>query len=212
MNLLYLIGILLLLCILGYPYAILVIASKQEGVIRLLGLGLAGLFVLVLLLAIVLYRTGIAKMQPFISKAGRVTTRMRRGMSGYMMGMMLEDDPGVHKAPLHSPNDQLEANKRIVREWHDLALNQRKPEEAVAKYHGLHYRQRNPGSADGPEPFIGFMKRFAQTRRPRYGGRGYLPLRLYADKGCQHPGEFTQLLTFYHVLRLTHAQSLPMIA
>ena len=29
-------------------------------------------------------------------------------------------------------NDQLEANKRIVREWNDLAINQRKPEEAVA--------------------------------------------------------------------------------
>jgi hypothetical protein len=26
----------------------------------------------------------------------------------------------------------LEANKRIVREWHDLAINQRKPEETVA--------------------------------------------------------------------------------
>jgi hypothetical protein len=37
-------------------------------------------------------------------------------------------------------NDQLEANKRIVREWHDLAIDQRKPEEAVAKYLGPHYR------------------------------------------------------------------------
>ncbi len=60
-------------------------------------------------------------------------------------------------------NDQLEANKRIVREWHDLAINQRKPEEAVAKYLGPHYRQHNPGAADGAEPFIGFVKRFAQT-------------------------------------------------
>ena len=59
-------------------------------------------------------------------------------------------------------NDQLEANKRIVREWHDLAINQRKPEEAVAKYLGPHYRQHNPGAADGPEPFIGFVKWFAQ--------------------------------------------------
>ncbi len=60
-------------------------------------------------------------------------------------------------------NDQLEANKRIVSEWNDLAINQRKPEEAVAKYLGPHYRQHNPGSADGSEPFIGFMKWFAQT-------------------------------------------------
>ena len=59
-------------------------------------------------------------------------------------------------------NDQLEENKRIVREWHELAINQRKPEEAVAKYLGPNYRQHNPGAADGPEPFIGIVKRFAQ--------------------------------------------------
>ncbi len=60
-------------------------------------------------------------------------------------------------------NDQLEANKRIVREWNELVLNQRKPEEAVAKYLGSHYRQLNPGAADGSEPLIEFVKRFAQT-------------------------------------------------
>ena len=60
-------------------------------------------------------------------------------------------------------NDQLEANKKIVREWHALAINQRKPEEAVARYLGPNYRQHNPGAADGAEPFIGFVKRFAQT-------------------------------------------------
>jgi predicted SnoaL-like aldol condensation-catalyzing enzyme len=60
-------------------------------------------------------------------------------------------------------NDQLEANKRIVREWHELAINQRKPEEAVAKYIGAHYRQHNPGSGDGPEPFIEIVKRIAQN-------------------------------------------------
>lgn len=60
-------------------------------------------------------------------------------------------------------NDQLEANKRIVREWHDLAIDQRKPEEAVAKYLGPNYRQHNPGAGDGPEPFIEIVKRFAQN-------------------------------------------------
>jgi predicted SnoaL-like aldol condensation-catalyzing enzyme len=59
-------------------------------------------------------------------------------------------------------NDQLEANKRTVREWHELAIDQRKPEEAVAKYLGPNYRQHNPGSGDGPEPFIAIVKRFAQ--------------------------------------------------
>ena len=56
-------------------------------------------------------------------------------------------------------NDQLEANKRIVHEWHDLALDQRKPEEAVAKYLGPRYRQHNPGAGDGPEPFIQAVNR-----------------------------------------------------
>jgi predicted SnoaL-like aldol condensation-catalyzing enzyme len=60
-------------------------------------------------------------------------------------------------------NDRLEENKRIVREYSDLAFNQRKPEEAVAKYLGPHYRQHNPGAGDGPEPFIGFVNWFAQT-------------------------------------------------
>jgi predicted SnoaL-like aldol condensation-catalyzing enzyme len=60
-------------------------------------------------------------------------------------------------------NDQLEANKRIVRGWHELAIEQRKPEEAVAKYLGPHYRQHNPGAADGPESFIGAVKHIAQT-------------------------------------------------
>ena len=60
-------------------------------------------------------------------------------------------------------NNQLEENKRIIREWHELAINQRKPEEAVAKYLGPNYRQHNPGAGDGPEPFIATVKRFAQA-------------------------------------------------
>jgi predicted SnoaL-like aldol condensation-catalyzing enzyme len=60
-------------------------------------------------------------------------------------------------------NNQLEENKRIVSEWNDLAINQRKPEEAVAKYLGPNYRQHNPGAGDGPEPFIETVKRFAQN-------------------------------------------------
>jgi predicted SnoaL-like aldol condensation-catalyzing enzyme len=58
-------------------------------------------------------------------------------------------------------NEQLEENKRIVREWHELAL--RTPEEAVAKYIGPNYRQHNPGSADGPESLIQTMKWFTQN-------------------------------------------------
>jgi predicted SnoaL-like aldol condensation-catalyzing enzyme len=59
-------------------------------------------------------------------------------------------------------NDQVEANKRIIREWHELAIDQRKPEEAVAKYIGPQYRQHNPGAGNGPEPFIQTVKQLTQ--------------------------------------------------
>jgi predicted SnoaL-like aldol condensation-catalyzing enzyme len=57
----------------------------------------------------------------------------------------------------------LEQNKQVVREWNDLAINQRRAAEAVARYLGPAYRQHNPGSADGPEAFVKFVKWFAQT-------------------------------------------------
>jgi predicted SnoaL-like aldol condensation-catalyzing enzyme len=60
-------------------------------------------------------------------------------------------------------DNHLENNKNVVRSWSELAINQRKPEEAVAKYLGPHYRQHNPGSADGPDSFIAVVKRFAQA-------------------------------------------------
>jgi predicted SnoaL-like aldol condensation-catalyzing enzyme len=60
-------------------------------------------------------------------------------------------------------NDVLEANKRIVQDYTELAFSQRKPEEAVAKYQGPYYRQHNPGSPDGPEPFIRVVHWMAET-------------------------------------------------
>ena len=47
--------------------------------------------------------------------------------------------------------------------WHEIALDQRKPEEAAARDLGPYYRQHNPGAADGAESYIAFMKRLAQT-------------------------------------------------
>jgi predicted SnoaL-like aldol condensation-catalyzing enzyme len=60
-------------------------------------------------------------------------------------------------------DSELEKNKRVVREYYELAFNERKPEEAVAKYMGSYYRQHNPQAADGAEPFISFVKYFTQT-------------------------------------------------
>ena len=56
----------------------------------------------------------------------------------------------------HTP----EQNKAIIREFYDLAFNQRQPEAAVAKHVGGMYRQHNPMAGDGPGPFIGFVKWF----------------------------------------------------
>ena len=60
-------------------------------------------------------------------------------------------------------NTDLENNKRMVREYYEMAFNDRKPEEAVARYMGSYYRQHNPQAADGAEPFINFVNYFAQT-------------------------------------------------
>ena len=60
-------------------------------------------------------------------------------------------------------DNELENNKHIIREWTKLAINGRKPEEAVAKYLGSYYRQHNPRAEDGAEPFINFVKYFGQT-------------------------------------------------
>lgn len=59
--------------------------------------------------------------------------------------------------------DRLEVNKRTIQDYAELAFNQRKPVEAVAKYQGTYYRQHNPGSPDGPEPFIRVVNWLAQT-------------------------------------------------
>ncbi|HEY3378679.1 MAG TPA: nuclear transport factor 2 family protein [Armatimonadota bacterium] len=55
-------------------------------------------------------------------------------------------------------SEQLEANKGIVRDFYNLAVNGQQPEAAVAQYLGPTYRQHNPSAADGPEPLIAFMR------------------------------------------------------
>lgn len=56
-----------------------------------------------------------------------------------------------------------ETNKANVHEFYDLAFNQRKPAEAIAKYVGSVYRQHNPGAGDGGEPFVAFVTGFTQA-------------------------------------------------
>ena len=56
----------------------------------------------------------------------------------------------------------LEANKRIVKEFYELAFNAKQPEQAVEKYVGPRYIQHNPQAPDGPEAFVGFVRAFPE--------------------------------------------------
>ena len=62
----------------------------------------------------------------------------------------------------------IESNKELVRSFYDLAFNQKKPADAIAKYVGTTYKQHNPTVADGPKAFIdfvtGFVKQFPQLK------------------------------------------------
>lgn len=60
-------------------------------------------------------------------------------------------------------SEQSEGNKRTVREFYDLAFNQKQPGEAARKYLGSYYRQHNPMAGDGAEPFVQFVTGFVQA-------------------------------------------------
>ena len=57
----------------------------------------------------------------------------------------------------------VEANKRAVREYYELAFNEHQPREAVERYVGSEYIQHNPQAPDGPEAFIGFVEAFPEV-------------------------------------------------
>lgn len=93
MSIIYLVGALVFLVILGYLYLVFVTANRERGVTRIAGQTLSGLLVLVLALMILLYQTGIASLPSFMPE--RPTTRIMRGMSAYVTGMMLEDEKAI---------------------------------------------------------------------------------------------------------------------
>ena len=55
---------------------------------------------------------------------------------------------------------QVQRNKATVVAYYTTAFNDKKPEEAVAKYGGPVYIQHNPAAGDGFPAFIAFVKSF----------------------------------------------------
>ena len=79
----------------------------------------------------------------------------------------LERNPARQVSPPRQKDLEMtntpESNKAAVREFYDLAFNQKKPADAVAKHLGAIYRQHNPGAADGAEAFVAFVTGFTQA-------------------------------------------------
>jgi predicted SnoaL-like aldol condensation-catalyzing enzyme len=57
---------------------------------------------------------------------------------------------------------QVARNKAAVVAYYTTAFNDKKPEEAVAKYGGPVYIQHNPQAADGFDAFIAFVKFYTE--------------------------------------------------
>ncbi len=63
---------------------------------------------------------------------------------------------------------RLARNKQTVHELYDLAFNQSKPAQAIARYAGATYIQHNPEVKDGKQGFIDYFNAMAT----RYGSDG----------------------------------------
>jgi hypothetical protein len=93
MNILYLLGALLMVIILGYAYFLFVKAAREKGAVKITGFTLSGLLVVLLILLIILYKTGAIGMPEFMPE--KPSMRMMQGMSGYTIGMMSDDPKAI---------------------------------------------------------------------------------------------------------------------
>lgn len=74
--------------------------------------------------------------------------------------MVIAFAPVAHAADCATDAKQMEANKKAVAEFYELAVNQ-KNFEAAAKFLGPRYVQHNPRAPDGPEglkAYINFLR------------------------------------------------------
>src|SRR3954469_16956838 len=66
---------------------------------------------------------------------------------------------------VYAQDAKLERNKKAVLDFYEKGLNQ-KDFEAASKHFGATYIQHNPGAADGPEGFKGFVE-FLKAKFPQ---------------------------------------------
>jgi predicted SnoaL-like aldol condensation-catalyzing enzyme len=83
-------------------------------------------------------------------------TRRRLGLAalGGLATAALAPDAAYAEGSGGHSRAQLRRNKRNVVAFYELAFNEGRPEEAVARYAGPEYIQHNPLFADGTEAFI----------------------------------------------------------
>ena len=90
-------------------------------------------------------------------------TIMALGVGAALANTQNHNPPG-HRGK-HGPHGacspaQVQRNKATVVAYYTTAFNDKKPEEAVAKYGGPVYIQHNPLAADGFQAFIDFVKAY----------------------------------------------------
>jgi predicted SnoaL-like aldol condensation-catalyzing enzyme len=56
----------------------------------------------------------------------------------------------------------LQRNKQLVQDFFELAFNEKRLEEAVARYIGPTYTQHNPLAADGPEGLLALGRHYIE--------------------------------------------------